>query len=84
MGYDSKPWLNPKAIADGPSILAYVKDAAVERGLEEFIQFDRWVTAANWSTEEASWTVVARCSDKEQEFVWKCNFLFVCSGYYDY
>ena len=34
MGYDSKPWLNPKAIADGPSILSYIREAAVERGID--------------------------------------------------
>ena len=84
MGYDSKPWLNPKAIADGPSILAYVKEAAEERGLEQSIKFNRWVTGADWSSEKASWTIVARSADGFQEFVWKCNFLFVCSGYYDY
>jgi cation diffusion facilitator CzcD-associated flavoprotein CzcO len=28
LGYSFRPWTNPKAIADGPSILEYVKDTA--------------------------------------------------------
>ena len=57
MGYNTKPWLAPKAIADGPSILAYVKEAASERGIDQHIQFDQQVKSAAWSTEQACWTV---------------------------
>ena len=57
MGYNTKPWLAPKAIADGPSILAYVKEAASERGIDQHIQFDQQVKSAAWSTEQPCWTV---------------------------
>ena len=43
MGYDSKPWRNAKAIADGNSILTYVKEAALERGIDRHIYFGHWV-----------------------------------------
>src|SRR5664279_2177146 len=33
LGYAFKPWVGAKAIADGPSILKYVRDTAVARGL---------------------------------------------------
>jgi cation diffusion facilitator CzcD-associated flavoprotein CzcO len=36
MGYDSKPWCEPKAIADGASILASIREAALEDGVLQF------------------------------------------------
>ena len=33
LGYRFRPWTDPKAIADGPSILRYVKDTAAEAGI---------------------------------------------------
>ena len=62
MGYDSKPWQDAKAIADGPSILAYVKEAATERGLEQRVRFQHRVTFAAWSSSEGRWTVEAEMS----------------------
>ena len=32
LGYSFKPWVGAKAIADGPSILDYINDAAREFG----------------------------------------------------
>ena len=84
MGYDSKPWLNPKAIADGPSILEYVKEAATERGLVEHIHFGHKVTAADWSSDHARWTIEADRTNGGGRAEFTCNFLFVCSGYYSY
>ncbi|MDA0821374.1 MAG: NAD(P)/FAD-dependent oxidoreductase [Proteobacteria bacterium] len=83
MGYDSKPWLEAKAIADGPSILAYVKEAAVERGLDERIRFGNRMKRAHWSSVDRFWTVESHKANGEiVEF--SCNVLFVCSGYYNY
>ena len=39
LGYSFKPWEQPKAIADGPSILKYVRDTARENGIERHIRF---------------------------------------------
>jgi monooxygenase len=84
MGYDSKPWLEPKAIADGPSILAYVKEAAVERDIVRHIRFDHRVTSAAWSSQAARWTVEAEHTGGGERVQVSCNFLFMCSGYYSY
>lgn len=84
MGYDSKPWLEPKAIADGPSILAYIREAAVERGIDKSIRFDRRLVAAAWSSAEARWTLdIARPQAGGRETL-TCNMLLMCSGYYRY
>src|SRR6478736_4326282 len=39
LGYKFKPWTSPKAIADGPSIRAYVRETAAEHGIDEHIRF---------------------------------------------
>jgi len=84
MGYDSKPWLEPKAIADGPSILAYIEDAAAERGIDRHIRFGHAVESAAWSTKHARWTVTAERSHGDGPVQITCSFLFMCSGYYNY
>lgn len=84
MGYDSKPWLDPKAIADGPSILSYVREAAAERGLDRRIRFGHRMTAASWSSEAGRWTVTVARSADDNNIELTCNMLFVCSGYYNY
>ena len=83
MGYDSKPWRDAKAIADGPSILSYVVEAADERGLTDKIRFDHRVKSAAWSSADATWTLTAETKHGEQRQL-SCNVLFVCSGYYNY
>ena len=84
LGYSFKPWQERKAIADGPSILKYVRDTARENDIERHIRFGHRVKAAAWSSADARWTVdVERGATKEQAQI-TCNFLFMCSGYYRY
>lgn len=82
LGYRFKPWTDPKAIADGPAILKYVKDTAVEHGIDRHIRYSHRVTAASWSSADAAWTVTVE--NEGQARVFTCNFLFMCSGYYNY
>ena len=82
LGYSFRPWREAKAIADGPSILKYVRDTAREADIEQHIRFDHHVKRASWSTADATWTVEAE-QDGDLRTV-TCNFLFMCSGYYNY
>lgn len=83
LGYSFRPWREAKAIADGPSILKYVRDTARDYGIEQKIRFNHRVKRASWSSSEALWTVqTERSSGEIAEFT--CNFLFLCSGYYNY
>jgi monooxygenase len=82
LGYSWKPWTQPKAIADGPSILAYLREAAEEHGIDRAIRYGHQVIAARWSTPEARWTVRVSVGGEERELT--CAFLLVCAGYYDY
>lgn len=84
LGYSFKPWTQAKAIADGPSILKYVKDTAKEHGIDQKIRFGHAVKSANWSSNDANWTVEIERTDTGDTKQLSCNFLFMCSGYYDY
>ncbi len=84
LGYSFRPWTQAKAIADGPSILRYLDETARDHGIDRHIRHQHRVTGASWSTEDARWTVsVERGPDKEPA-AFTCNFLFMCSGYYNY
>ncbi len=83
LGYRFKPWTAAKSIADGPSILSYVREAAAENDVERHVRYDHRVTAASWSSETARWTVTAARSDGSTATI-SCNFLYMCSGYYSY
>lgn len=84
LGYQFKPWTNAKAIADGPSILSYIKETAKEFKIEEKIRFNQKVVSASWSSETANWTVMSRHSETGESSNITCNFLMLCSGYYSY
>ena len=87
LGYSFKPWTEPKAIADGPRILNYVRETAAENGIDRNIRFNHRVKRASWSSPQARWTVEAERSTGEgttETVRFTCNFLFMCSGYYNY
>jgi monooxygenase len=84
LGYRFRPWADGKAIADGPAILDYVRDTAREGGVEDKIRFGVRVVRADWSSEQALWTVEAQQVDTGAVVHLTCGFLFMCSGYYRY
>lgn len=84
LGYSFKPWKERKAIADGPSILAYIRETAKEIGIESKIRFGCRVVRATWSSERAAWTVDVERGPSKELVRFTCNFLLMCSGYYDY
>jgi monooxygenase len=84
LGYAFKPWTEAKAIADGPSILNYVRETAREHGVDRHIRFGHKVVSAAWSTEQAVWRVEATSGLNQEPVRFTCNFLFLCGGYYNY
>jgi cation diffusion facilitator CzcD-associated flavoprotein CzcO len=84
LGYAFRPWTDPKAIADGESIRTYIRDTAREHGVEDRIRFHHRVLAADWSSDDARWTVTARRADTGETVRITCSWLSVCSGYYRY
>jgi cation diffusion facilitator CzcD-associated flavoprotein CzcO len=84
LGYGFRPWKAAKAIADGPSILEYVKDTAREHGIDRHIRFGHRVVRAEWSSAEQRWSVEAQHADSGQIVRLTAGFLFACTGYYRY
>ena len=84
LGYAFKPWENAKSIADGDSILSYVRQTAADHGIEQNVRFQHRVIRAEWSTPEASWTVEVMRGDTHETIHISCGFLMMCSGYYRY
>lgn len=82
LGYHFRPWTEPKAIADGPDILNYLQQVAHDNAIDGRIRYSHQVKRAAWSTAEAAWTVEAETPDGMVTLT--CNFLFMCSGYYNY
>jgi monooxygenase len=82
LGFRFKPWTSARAIADGPSILAYVKEAAAEHGIDKNIRFRHKVVAADWSDADNRWTVTV--DHGGEEVVMTASFLFATTGYYNY
>jgi monooxygenase len=85
LGYSFKPWTEPKAIADGPRILNYVRETAAQNGIDQKIRFNHRVKRASWSSADTRWTVEAERTVGEgtvETVRFTCNFLFMCSGYY--
>ena len=81
LGFSFKPWRAKKAIADGPSILKYIHEAATEHELEKTIRYGHAVQSASWSNENECWTIETNGDSKNQI---SCNFLYMCAGYYNY
>jgi monooxygenase len=84
LGFPFRPWPEPKSIADGPSILSYIKDTAREYGVDSKIRFNHRVVHAAWSSDDALWTVDVERTDTGETTQFICSFLFMCAGYYRY
>ncbi|MGX4654332.1 flavin-containing monooxygenase [Micromonospora sp. SCSIO 07396] len=84
LGYAFRPWAAPQAIADGETILRYVRQTAREYGVEEHIRFRHRVRRAEWDSSTARWTVHVHRDDTAEDIVLTCGFLFSCTGYYRY
>ena len=84
LGYRFRPWRDAKAIADGPAILNYIRDTAAEFGVDKAIRYSQRVRRASWSSDDARWTVEVETGPEKTPVQLTCNFLYLCTGYYDY
>ena len=83
LGYRFRPWRDAKAIADGSSILNYIRETAAEYGIDRHIHYGHRAKLASWSSSDARWTVEVQTSSGDTQ-LFTCNFLYMCSGYYNY
>src|SRR5579859_4416033 len=57
LSYPFRPWSGEEAMADGSSILAYLRDTAREYGVDRRIRLHHRVLGAAWSSVQSRWTV---------------------------
>lgn len=84
LGYNFKPWTNPKAIADGPSILKYIQDTAREYGIDRKIRYQHKVISANWDSTRGRWQLRIARGDTGETIVIESQFVICAAGYYNY
>ncbi len=82
LGYRFRPWRGEVSLADGESILDYVRDTARDYGVDEHIRYGHHVVSAAWDSTTARWTVTAEVDGESRTIT--ADFLWACSGYYDY
>lgn len=81
LGFPFRPWHGDKAMADGPSILKYVRETAHHYGIDQHIRLGHRVRRASWSSELARWSIQVQTPTGRAHFT--CDFIVLCSGYYD-
>ena len=84
LGFEFKPWTDEKAIADGPSILAYLRETVQEYDLARRIRFNHHITRANWRSENSRWHISGYRTDAGDDIEITASYLYMCAGYYSY
>ena len=84
LGFNFKPWKDGKAIADGPSIMKYLEETVEENGIGQHIRYGHKAIRADWSSDDACWTVTAEKTSTDEHVDIRARFLLMCSGYYNY
>lgn len=82
LAYPFEPWQHERAIADGADILAYLRDTAAKYGIDEHIRYEHTVERAEWSSDDALWTLSVRTPEGLTTI--RARFIHACSGYYSY
>ncbi|HMO67076.1 MAG TPA: NAD(P)/FAD-dependent oxidoreductase [Novosphingobium sp.] len=83
LGFRFEPWRDDKSIAGGETILAYLDRVVETRGLAPHMRFGLKVTAADWDSASALWTVTM-VDDSGAQSTLQGRFLFLGAGYYDH
>jgi len=81
-GFAWRPWEADKSIADGASIVKYVKESAAMYGIDKKVRFHHKMLSANWSTEQQKWCLDVEANGKVSKYY--ANFIIMSTGYYDY
>jgi monooxygenase len=84
LGYTFNPWTDLKTLADGPSILGYIRATAATYGVDRHIRYRQRVVRASWSTPSARWRLEVADESTGWNTELTCSFLYLNCGYYRY
>ncbi|MFE7598810.1 flavin-containing monooxygenase [Streptomyces sp. NPDC057494] len=83
-GYGFRAWHDTRVLAGGSDIRRYIRATAEEHGVTDHIRFGRRAVRADWSSDEARWTVETLDEATGETHVLTARFLVGATGYYDY
>ncbi|KAK3044364.1 hypothetical protein LTS18_001474, partial [Coniosporium uncinatum] len=81
-GFAWRPWQEHRAIADGESIVKYVRSCAEAEGIDQHIRFHHKLVHADWSSDQQMWTLTVDNNGEQKYF--HARFVMLGTGYYDY
>lgn len=81
-GFSWYPWPHESPIAEGPLIIAYMKECVSTYGLDKYISFRHKVLSADWSSKTSRWSLAVENNGKKKAYTAK--FIVLGAGYYDY
>jgi len=82
LGFPFEPWQSDVSIADGPSILAHIRQTADKHGISGRTRYSHKVIHANWDSGRARWTVEVETPQGPIRLT--SRWIHQASGYYDY
>lgn len=82
-GFPWRNWTSTNSIAQGDLIIDYVKESAEMYGIDKRILYNHKVNAANWSSEQKSWSFDITADGSPQKTI-RGRWMQLCTGYYDY
>lgn len=80
-GYRFKPWRGPP-IASAQEIRDYMGEVIEENDLARHIRYKHNIVGASFSRVTNLWTVEVEQTDTLRKLSFRCNFLWMCQGYY--
>lgn len=83
-GYSFRPWTAGESFANGDAIRRYIEETAAEYGVDRHVRFGHRVVRAEWNSGARRWSVDAEVGKERRPARFSCNFLYTCTGYYDY
>ena len=84
LGYDFRPWVGDKTLADGTSIREYIETVADEYDITQFIQFNSRVVEMNFSSETHVWTLTINDAKTGKPRILRARVVLSAAGYYNY
>lgn len=84
LGYDFRPWVGDKILADGASIRNYVQTVAKEYDITPHIQFKSKVIALDFSSDTDIWTLTIKDAGSGELRYVRTRFIISAAGYYKY
>jgi cation diffusion facilitator CzcD-associated flavoprotein CzcO len=84
-GYRFKPWTSAP-IASAEEILKYMGEVIEENGIDRHIRYHHAIETAEWSSDDARWTLHGTRTDPAtgatEPVTFTTSFLWMCQGYY--